>query len=200
MRAAVLQTGTARLVPNSGGTSCVLIADGEGNAVNVVQSVFHPFGGAVLDPETGILFNNRMLGFTHVPGQVNSVGPNKRPAHTLCPIMVSRNHKLRYVLASPGGLSQTLTNTQVLTHLIDCGRDVAGATSEPRWCNTTSGEFLVESGFPESVVAELARFGHRVERRKDPYFYGSAKAIEVLPSGGLAGAADHRREAFAAGY
>ncbi len=42
--------------------------------------------------------------------------------------------------------------------------------------------------------------GHKVKRAADPYYYGSAKAIEVLGSGMLAGAADHRREAFALGY
>ena len=42
--------------------------------------------------------------------------------------------------------------------------------------------------------------GHKARKADDPYFYGSAKAIEILPSGNLAGAADHRREAYAAGW
>ena len=48
---------------NKGGTSCIVIADGDGNAMSVVQSVFHVFGSAFMDPGTGILMNNRMTGF-----------------------------------------------------------------------------------------------------------------------------------------
>ncbi len=127
MRAAVLAKAPATLVANRGGTSCLMLADAAGNAICVVQSVFNVFGSAFLEPATGILFNNRMQGFTHRPGRPNSVGPGRRPAHTLCPVMVHRGGRVRYVMASPGGISQTLTNAQVLTHLIDEGQDVAAA-------------------------------------------------------------------------
>jgi gamma-glutamyltranspeptidase len=46
----------------------------------------------------------------------------------------------------------------------------------------------------------LAGMGHQARRAEDAFFYGSAKAIEILPSGNFAGAGDHRREAFALGY
>jgi len=187
-------------VRDSSGTSCLVFADREGNAVTMVQSVFNPFGSAFLEPETGILFNNRMHGFTHLPGRANSVGPGKRPAHTLCPVMVERGDRLRFALASPGGLSQTLTNAQVLCRLLDEGLDVAAAVEAPRWCNTRGGELLIEREFPESMIATLAALGHKVRRADDGYYYGSAKAIELLPSGNLAGAGDHRREAFAGGF
>jgi gamma-glutamyltranspeptidase len=200
MREAVLALAPDTRVPNRGGTSCLMLADAAGNAICVVQSVFNVFGSAFLEPSTGVLFNNRMQGFTHRPDRPNSVGPRRRPAHTLCPVLVHRDGKLRYALASPGGISQTLTNAQVLTHLIDAGADVAQAVEAARWCNARSGEFLIEGGFPPDAVTRLAAMGHRVTRAPDPYFYGSAKAIELLPAGTLAGAADHRREAFALGY
>jgi gamma-glutamyltranspeptidase len=200
MREAVLAKAPPTPVPNRGGTSCLMLADAEGNAVCVVQSVFNVFGSAFLEPETGILFNNRMQGFTDRPGRPNSVGPSRRPAHTLCPVMVHRGGRVRYVLASPGGASQTLTNAQLITHLVDGGRDVAAAVEAPRWCNARDGAFLIEGEFPERAIAELAAMGHAVARAPDPYYYGSAKAIELMASGTLAGAGDHRREAFALGY
>ena len=40
--------------PGIGGTSCIVLADGDGNAISVVQSVFHVFGSAFLDPKTGL--------------------------------------------------------------------------------------------------------------------------------------------------
>lgn len=200
MRAAVLGPALNSRVPTQGGTSCLMLADAAGNAISVVQSVFNVFGSGVLDPSTGIIFNNRMQGFTHHPDRPNSVGPGKRPAHTLCPVIVLKDGRVRYALASPGGSSQTLTNAQVLTQLLDGGRDVAAAVEAPRWCNTQDGTFLIEGEFPETIVPRLAAMGHEVARAPDPYYYGSAKAIEIMPSGVLAGAGDHRREAFALGF
>jgi gamma-glutamyltranspeptidase/glutathione hydrolase len=165
-----------------------------------VQSVFNVFGSMFLDPGTGILYNNRMQGFTHRAGNANSVGPGRRPAHTLCPVLVKRNGRVRYALATPGGFAQTLTNVQLLNYLIDEGRDVASAVEAPRWCNAKGGKILLDGEFSESVVTELAALGHKAERAEDPYYYGSAKAIEFLDAGTLAGGADYRREAFALGY
>ena len=200
MQSAVLRGAAGRKVAERGGTACLLLADAEGNAVSLVQSVFNVFGSMVLDPDTGILFNNRMQGFTHREGRPNSVGPARRPAHTLCPVLVRRDGRLRYALATPGGLSQTLTNVQVLSYLLDEGYDVAAAVEAPRWCNTRDGDVLLDGEFDPAIVAELARLGHRAARAEDAYFYGSAKAIELLDSGTLAGGADYRREAFALGY
>ncbi len=200
MRSAVLSGAGGQKVADRGGTACLLLADQHGNAISLVQSVFNVFGSMVLDPQTGILFNNRMQGFTHRPGRPNSVGPGRRPAHTLCPVLVRCGGRLRFALATPGGLSQTLTNIQVLSYLVDEGRDVAAAVEAPRWCNTKTGDVLLDGEFSPSVVAELARMGHKAARAEDAYFFGSAKAIELLASGTLAGGADYRREAFALGY
>jgi gamma-glutamyltranspeptidase/glutathione hydrolase len=200
MQAAVLSGTAGRKVTEQGGTACLLLVDGEGNAVSLVQSVFNVFGSMMLDPDTGILFNNRMQGFTHREGRPNSVGPGRRPAHTLCPVLVRRDGRLRYALATPGGLSQTLTNVQVLSYLVDEGYDVAAAVEAPRWCNTRGGDVLLDGEFDPTIVDELARMGHRAARADDAYFYGSAKAIELFDSGTLAGGADYRREAFALGY
>jgi gamma-glutamyltranspeptidase len=200
MRAAVLSGAGGGGLPDRGGTSCLLLADQQGNAISLVQSVFNVFGSMFLDPGTGILFNNRMQGFTHRPGEPNSVGPGRRPAHTLCPVLVRRGGRVRFALATPGGLSQTLTNVQVLSYLLDEGGDVAAAVEAPRWCNSRTGDVLLDGEFPPSIVAELAAMGHRAERAEDAYFYGSAKAIELLDAGTLAGGADYRREAFALGY
>jgi gamma-glutamyltranspeptidase/glutathione hydrolase len=201
LQRAVLGEAPSPAIRDRSGTSCLMVADESGNAICVVQSVFAVFGSFFRDPATGILFNNRMSGFTATPGQANTVAPGKRPAHTLCPIMVQRDDRLRYVLASPGGLSQTVTNTQVLGRLIDDGVDVAAAVEAPRWCNHTHGsDLFLERELPESFIPVLTAMGHKVRHAEDPFYFGSAKALEILPSGNFAGAGDHRREAFALGY
>ncbi len=199
MQAAVRGLTAKGKVPGSGGTACVLIADAQGNMICIVQSIYNVFGSMFMDPATGILFNNRMQDFAHEPGKPGSVGPGKRPFHTLCPILVHRDGRPRFALASPGGISQTLTGAQILTELLDRGCDVAAAVEAPRWCNRKGGDFLIEPSFPEAMPEALARYGHKTRRGGDPYFFGSAKCIEWLPSGNLAGAGDHRREAFVVG-
>jgi gamma-glutamyltranspeptidase/glutathione hydrolase len=199
MQAAVREMSSKSKVPGSGGTACVLVADTKGNMICIVQSIYNVFGSMFMDPATGILFNNRMQDFNHRPGTPGSVGPGRRPFHTLCPIMVHKDGKPKYALASPGGISQTLTGAQLLTELIDCGSDVSAAVEAPRWCNRKGGDFLIEPFFAPEVPERLANYGHKVRRGGDPYFFGSAKCIEWLPTGNLAGAGDHRREAFAAG-
>lgn len=200
MQAAVRALDRRGRVPTSGGTACIMLADGKGNMVSLVQSIYNVFGSMFMDPATGVLFNNRMQDFKHQPGLPGSVGPGRRPFHTLCPIMVHRpDGRPRYALGSPGGISQTLTGAQVITELLDCGSDVSAAVQYPRWCNRASGEFMIEPLFPASMAAELAKLGHTAIHGGDSYYYGSAKAVEWLDTGNLAGAGDHRREAFAAG-
>lgn len=199
MQTAVRALQSNGKVPGSGGTACVMLADASGNMICIVQSIYNVFGSQFLDPASGVLFNNRMQDFKHTPGKPGSVGPGKRPFHTLCPIMVHRDGRPRFALASPGGISQTLTGAQVLTELLDKGSDVATAVAASRWCNRASGEFLIEPSFPADMAGKLAAMGHVAKRGGDAYFFGSAKAIEWLSSGNLAGAGDDRREAFALG-
>jgi gamma-glutamyltranspeptidase/glutathione hydrolase len=200
MQAAVRALSSEGKVPGRGGTACITMADSKGNMLTIVQSIYNVFGSAFMDPATGVLFNNRMQDFKHQPGLPGSVGPGRRPFHTLCPIMVHQGDRPRFALASPGGISQTLTGAQLLTELIDCGSDVAAAVEHPRWCNMASGKFLIEPLFPAGMAEALAKLGHRAERGGDSYYFGSAKCVEWLPSGNLAGGGDHRREAFAAGF
>ncbi len=200
-----LQAAVQGAVPGSnrpqgiGGTSCIALADGDGNAVTVVQSVFHVFGAAFLDPGTGILLNNRMTGFVTDPAHRNVVAPGKRPAHTLNPVMVFRDGRVRYLLSTPGGPAQTISNVQVLSNMVDRGMELSAAIEAPRWSIDSAGGGLLDEAFPDDVAEALEARGHAVGRAAGASYFGSAKCIEVLPNGVLSGAADVRREAFAVG-
>ena len=183
----------------AGGTSCITVMDGEGNGACVVQSVFHPFGAACLDPATGVLLSNRMTGFSLDPDSPNVVAPGKRPAHTLNPVLVCENGTLRHAIATPGGPSQTLTLVQVLVNLLDRGMDPAAAIGAPRWGQEMSGKALLEKGLPAGTAAALADAGVRAEPVDGGLYFGSVKHISRADDGVLTGFADHRREAFAVG-
>jgi gamma-glutamyltranspeptidase/glutathione hydrolase len=181
----------------TGGTACVTVADAKGNAVCVVQSIFNPFGAHFLDPNTGIVLNNRMFGFDHTPGRVNSVAPGKRPAHTLNPVMVMRNGHLRWVYASPGGISQTITGTQILVNLIERQLDIAAAINEGRWAVDRGGNVLIEPRVPPNVLQGLNDEGIPAKLEEDAYLFGSATVIQRDADDQLRAAGDMRREACA---
>lgn len=183
----------------AGGTSCIAIADGEGNGISVVQSVFHVFGSAFLDPGTGILMNNRMTGFSIDPGSANVLAPGKRPAHTLNPVAVLDGDRLRYLMTTPGGPSQTLSHVQILNNMVDRGMELTAAIEAPRWSINLQGETLLDEAFDDGVADRLADAGFPVKRAAGASYFGSAKMIEVADDGVLMGAADARREAYAVG-
>ncbi|MDE0175771.1 MAG: gamma-glutamyltransferase family protein [Defluviicoccus sp.] len=183
----------------AGGTSCITIADGEGNGISVVQSVFHVFGSAFLDPGTGILMNNRMTGFSIDPDSANALAPGKRPAHTLNPVVVLDGGKLRYLMTTPGGPSQTLSHVQILNNMVDRGMELTAAIEAPRWSINMQGETLLDEAFDDNIADRLADAGFPVKRAAGAAYFGSAKMIEVAEDGVLMGAADTRREAYAVG-
>ena len=185
--------------PGAGGTSCITLADGEGSAISVVQSVFHVFGSAFLDPGTGILLNNRMTGFVTDPEHRNVVAPHKKPSHTLNPVMAFKNGKVKYLLTTPGGPAQTISNIQMLTNMVDRGMEISAAIESPRWSVDMAGNYLIDDEFPDTIGAELIDRGFNVKRASGASYFGSSKCIEVLDNGVLCGAADYRREAYAVG-
>ena len=199
LRKRVRNGGASTTFTNEGSTSCIVLADGDGNAMSVVQSVFHVFGSAFMDPGTGILMNNRMTGFRTDPADKRKVAPRRRPPHTLNPVMVLRGGKPKYLMATPGGPGQTLSMVQLLTNLVDRGLELTSAIEYPRWSVSLGGDFLLEQGYSEDIAAELTKRGHSVVHGSGSSYFGSAKAVEILDSGVLTGAADTRREACAAG-
>ncbi|TCT04382.1 gamma-glutamyltransferase family protein [Aquabacter spiritensis] len=183
---------------NKGGTSVVAVADAAGNAAAIVQSVFMVYGAAVADAATGILLNDRMIGFTTRAGHPNRIAPGKRPAHTLNPCMTFDEGRLRHVLLTPGGPGQTLTLTQVLQAMTDHGLSLAAAAALPRWSMDLTGASVVEAAMPQATLDGLAGLGLAVGRGADNSpFFGSVEAVMRDAEGRLTAVADDRREAFA---
>lgn len=184
----------------SGGTACVTVADAMGNAVCIVQSIFNPFGAHLLDPRTGLVLNNRMSGFDHRPGGVNAVAGRKRCAHTLNPVMVAHDGQLRLVYASPGGVSQTITGTQILVNLIDRNLGLADAIGAPRWATDRHGGILLEPQGRADVMAALLAAGLPARQEKNAYLFGSATAVLCSADGTLSAVGDARRQAASLAY
>ena len=116
----------------TGDTVAVVAADGEGRAVSLIQSLCGSFGSHELEPQTGILMQNRGAFFSLVPGHPNELAPGKRPSHTLMPLIAERDGAFAGALGTMGGKAHAQIHAQVLLALLG-GATAQDAVAAPRW-------------------------------------------------------------------
>jgi gamma-glutamyltranspeptidase len=140
-------------VEKEGDTMYLCTADREGNVVSLIQSLYNGFGSGIVGGETGVLLHNRGSYFSLDPHHVNYLQPGKRTMHTLTPAMVLRDGTPSIALGSMGGDAQPQIHVQLLSAMIDFGRNVQQAISAPRW---RSGRFQVLSGATHTELSGQA--------------------------------------------
>lgn len=200
-------------------TTYFCVADAEGNAVSFIQSVFWGFGCGAVAEGTGILFNNRMTGFSLDPNSPNVLAPRKRTAHTLNAYLVTEesteqegqsSNRLALVGGTPGGDVQVQSNLQVISNVIDYGLNPQEAIEAPRWQHggqvgsadePSTGTLAVEDRLGADVLAELMRRGHSVESIGAWAHGSSYQLIAVHPeTGAYMAGSDPRCDGHAAGF
>ncbi len=181
-------------VPRGGGTIWLGVVDREGNAVSLIQSNYAGFGSGVVDPATGIAYQNRGSYFSLDPEHANVLAPRKRTLHTLLPGMLFRDGRPWVVHGSMGGDAQPAIFAQVVSALVDGGVDVATAVAAPRWAPVPPAHFAppdmveIEPRFGPGVLEALATAGHRLDvRAAFDSGLGHAHAIELVDGGPAAG-------------
>jgi gamma-glutamyltranspeptidase/glutathione hydrolase len=194
-------TVQANATPN-GDTAAIVAWDGDGWAVSLVQSLFHSFGAQMLEPETGVVLQNRGAGFSLADGHPNALAPGRRPAHTLMPIMVERDGELVGVLGTMGGKVHAQIHVQLLLGLLD-GRSPQEAVDAPRWIvgGMEIGErddmIRIEDGCADSARRALSRATlHALSLPRGSEWLGHAQAIWLL--GGCGAGSDFRADGAAA--
>ncbi len=178
--------------PRGGGTIYLATVDGEGNAVSLIESNYMGFGSGVVDPVTGIHYQNRGSYFSLDRDHPNVLAPGKRTLHTLLPGMLFRAGERRpwIVTGSMGGDAQPQIHAQVVSALVDGGVDVATAVGAPRWFVDGDEHFAppvnvrAERRYPAAVLDALEAMGHPVTRTI-PFNggLGHAHAIELVAGG-----------------
>lgn len=165
-------TGAAEARP-TGDTAGISAVSADGWAVSFINSVYHAFGTAILEPETGIVFQNRGTAFSLDADSPNAFAPGKRPRHTLMPLLVLQGDETAWVLATMGGQAQPQIHAHLLLRVLG-GATPEEATSAPRWVVERQdpaephASVLVEDGVPDAAVASLERAGMRVRRTAFP--------------------------------
>jgi gamma-glutamyltranspeptidase/glutathione hydrolase len=201
------QVTSEALAGTPGDTIYCCTADADGNLVSLIESNFMGIGSGVMAGETGIMLQNRGHWFSLDLDHINVIDARKRTMHTLMPGMAFRSQEPWLVFGTMGGSTQAQIHVEILTRLIDQGKQLDEAISAPRFDAVVgTGEnglpsIAIESRFSEEVFVGLRQRGHDVTV-VEPYSsrMGHAHAIQLIGNGTYVGAADPRADSLALGY
>ncbi len=179
-------------------TVYVSVVDAEGNAMSLINSIFHAFGSGIYAPKAGVLLQNRGAGFSLSLGHPNVLGPAKRPFHTIIPAMLLKEGRPVMSFGVMGGQYQATGHAMMLMQVIDKGLDVQMASDQPR-SFVADGRLGLEPTIGPEVRSALDHKGHCTEYVEEPI--GGCQAIWIDHDRGvLWGGSDHRKDGIALGY
>ncbi|QQK78775.1 gamma-glutamyltransferase [Salicibibacter cibi] len=182
-------------IQGSRDTVYLSVADGEGNGVSLIQSIYHEFGSGFIPEGSGILLQNRGSYFSLKEDHINTLEPNKRTFHTIIPAMALKDGKLFMLFGSMGGEGQPQTQCALFTRVVDFGYNMQQAIEAPRWLygktwGADSTTLKLEERISAKTMDELIDRGHTVEKVEAySQLMGHAQGIVV----------DHDRGVYAAG-
>ena len=178
-----------RAAAAAGDTIAIATADGAGNAVSLIQSLYFTWGSALLAGDTGVVLQNRGSFFSLDPAAVNALAPGKLTMHTLTPSMYLVDGRARFVYGTMGGEGQPQTQAALITRRLHRGLGPQAAVEAPRWLfgrtwGAPSRALNLEGRYPPDLAGDLAARGHDVKMGEawDDLF-GHAHCIWLSPDG-----------------
>jgi gamma-glutamyltranspeptidase/glutathione hydrolase len=109
------------------------VVDSDGLAVSYIQSIYWEFGSGLVNPDSGVVWNNRSLGFNVQPLHPNALAPNKQPMHTLNPPLALLNDGSRFIYGTMGGEGQPQTQAAIIWRHLVQQHSVQQSIAAPRW-------------------------------------------------------------------
>ena len=159
---------TEAAAPRHGDTIALVAADESGLAISLIQSLYDGFGSGILEPRTGVVLHNRGAGFVLDPVHPNALAGAKRPAHTLMPVIVTREGELAAVAGTMGGGAQPQINAMTLARSLVLEMSASDAVASPRWLvgamgvGGTTREVVAEADVGAVASVSLERAGYTV--------------------------------------
>ena len=145
-------------------TTYFCVVDSNGNMVSYIQSNYNSFGSGVVAGGTGFALQNRGGLFSLDPASPNVLAGRKRPLHTIIPAFMTKG-KVRIAFGIMGGWNQAQAHAQFVSDIVDNHMNIQAALEAPRFTKQTFAgcDVELESRVPETVRAELALKGHRIQ-------------------------------------
>jgi gamma-glutamyltranspeptidase/glutathione hydrolase len=195
--------GTGTSWPNEGDTAAVVTVDSEGMACALLSSLYANFGTGIVVPGTGIALHNRASRMSLDQSKIDSVGPRKRPRHTLTPAVFTVEGRFNGAIGVVGGHRQPQVQVQVISALADYGMTPQSAVDMARvGIDPEGGPVGIEHGMPDVLQERLTNLGYETRwiEGYDRVFLGGAQLVTVDGSGEIHGASDPRKDGAVATF
>jgi oxamate amidohydrolase len=200
-------TNLEKQLDPKGDTVWLGVVDRDGNAVSLIQSIYHEYGSGFIPKGTGVLLQNRGSFFSLDANHINCLQPKKRTYHTLNPAMIFKGDKPYLVYGTMGGEGQPQTQAALVTRILDYHFPIQAAIEAPRWLygrtwGAESNSVKMEGRLHKEIYHELKERGHEIEVLEEfTDVMGHAGAIKIDSESRLKfGGADPRGDGAALGY
>src|SRR6185295_13509059 len=142
---------------DAGDTIRMGAADASGLVVSYIQSLYWEFGSGVVLPKTGVLMQNRGVGFSLRPGSLNLLAPGLVPQHTLNPALAVLRDGRVMAYGTMGGDAQPQIQAAVFTRHVLFRQPLDVALERPRFLvgrtwGSPQGNVMVEQGFDGNLA------------------------------------------------
>ncbi len=118
--------------------------------------------------------------------------------HTIIPGMVTKSSKTIAPFGVMGGQYQSTGHANFISNVLDLGFDIQQAMDQPR-SFAIDGRLQMEENFAPSILADLEKRGHQIEKMSKPL--GGSQCIWINHEDGvLIGGSDPRKDGCAMGY
>ena len=187
------------------GTTHISILDRFGNSVSLTSTVNLEFGSVLMDPLTGIIFNDQMDDFSIpneknafdlAPSEANFIAPFKRPQSSAAPAIIKYKHLPALIIGGSGGSRITSAVFKVIVDILDSGIDIDKSIQSSRFHHQL---------YPNSVEIERD-FPFKVELEKKKHIlkdinttFSAVQAIHIK-NGLIYASSDKRKHGLADGY
>jgi gamma-glutamyltranspeptidase / glutathione hydrolase len=178
-------------------TVFVAVADAEGGACSLIQSLYHGFGSGICVPGKGMLLQNRGAGFVLDEDHPNAAAPKKRPFHTIIPAMLAQDGKFLASFGVVGGYMQPQGQLQIMRNMFEREQDPQEAVDAPRLRVTSGVQLDLEPHYDLAIRADLEARGHAVSTLER--FDAGGAQIVMRTDDGFAAASDPRKDGCAIG-
>lgn len=198
------------------GTSHINVIDSDGLCVSCTNTINYMFGSFLMDPDTGILFNNEMDDFTIPnrtnrfdipPGRANFISPGARPMSSSIPMIIFERDNpksVEYVMGGTGGSRIISSVLQTLLTLLSSDKiSVRKAVKSSRihsqlfgtLANGTGsiGPVHLEHDVSKDIIHQLEKSGHSIIRAPKDVYSTTVDVIKRHKDGWMEAYADTRK-------